>query len=129
MLIYISGAISNDPDYRNKFAKAEKYLTDKGHEVINPAKVAESLPELKYEQYMHIDEALIDICDAVYFLKDWGQSKGAREEYAYVNDLNKLITRLKMPPDDYMYIKFNEMIDRDKEPIKLIFEGDNEDEL
>ena len=129
MLIYISGAITNDPYYRQKFETAKTWLMKKGHAVINPAEVADTLPILTHDQYMHIDESLIDICDAVYFLKDWGSSKGAREEYEYVNDLNKLITRLKMPPDDYMYIKFNEMIDRDKEPIKLIFEGENEDEL
>jgi nucleoside 2-deoxyribosyltransferase len=101
MLVYISGAITNDPNYKDKFAKAEKYLTDKGHTVINPAKVAESLPELEHEQYMRIDKAMIDSCDAVYFLKDWEQSKGAREEYLYALS----------------------------NATKLIFEGDNEDEL
>ena len=113
MLVYISGAITNDPNYKDKFAKAEKYLTDKGHEVINPAKVAESLPELNYGFYLHIDKALIDICEAVYFLKDWGQSIGAREEYLYVIERNQRCNTSEL--GGFM--------------AKLIFEGDNEDEL
>jgi hypothetical protein len=93
MLIYISGAISNDPDYKRKFADAEKILTKKGHDVINPAFVASALPHLEHEQYLHIDKALIGICDAVYFLKDCGLSKGAREEYiyAYENGIKRII--------------------------------------
>jgi hypothetical protein len=113
MLVYISGAITNDPNYKDKFAKAEKYLTDKGHEVINPAKVAESLPELDYGLYLHIDKALIGICEAVYFLKDWGQSKGAREEYLHVIERNQKYNTLELGGFK----------------AKLIFEGENEDEL
>ena len=110
MIVYISGAITNDPNYKDKFAKAEKRLTDKGHKVINPAKVAESLPELKHEQYLLIDKAMIDICDAVYFLKDWKESDGAQMEYAYINIWDQIV--IKTPKER-----------------KLIFEGDNEDEL
>jgi len=106
MLIYISGAISSDPDYREKFRIVSKRLIEKGHDVINPALFDSCLPELTHEQYLHIDKALIDICDAVYFLKDWGSSKGAREEYEYVRKKNE-----------------------EEKLIKLIFEGENEDEI
>lgn len=119
MLVYISGAITNDKHYRKKFAKAEKCLTDKGHEVINPAKVADSLPELKHEQYMHIDEALIDICDVVYFLKDWKESYGSQREHTYINILK----------DNYENGVWNQIVIKTPKERKLIFEGDNEDEL
>jgi hypothetical protein len=119
MLIYISGAITNDPNYKDKFAKAEKRLTDKGHKVINPAKVAESLPELKHEQYLHIDESLIDICDAAYFLKDWKESDGAQMEHTYINILK----------DNYENGVWNQIVIKTPKERKLIFEGDNEDEL
>lgn len=38
MRVYISGPISNEPDYKAKFAKAEAELKEQGFEVINPAK-------------------------------------------------------------------------------------------
>ena len=124
MTVYISGAISNDPDYKRKFCNAEKYLTKKGHDVINPAFVATALPKLEHEQYLHIDKSLIDICDAVYFLKDWGSSKGAREEYEYVNYINNLYKETKIEKIARIGVFF-----RIEDKIKLIFEGDNEDEL
>lgn len=36
MRIYISGGITNVPDYKAKFHKAEMDLKAKGYEVINP---------------------------------------------------------------------------------------------
>ena len=123
MLIYISGAISSDPYYKRKFADAEKVLTKKGHDVINPAYIATALPKMEHEQYLHIDKALIDICDAVYFLKDWGSSDGAREEYIYVIKENDLRTGRMMPVVDGIQ-RMNSI----KPPIKLIFEGENEKE-
>ena len=125
MLIYISGAIANDPDYKRKFVEAEKYLTKKGHDVINPAFVSSVLPELKHEQYLHIDKTLIDICDAVYFLKDWGSSEGAREEYNHVNYVNEKWRELERE----RACRLGGILIDIKDKIKLVFEGDNEDEL
>lgn len=34
---------------------------------------------------------MIDICDAIYMLKDWQQSAGAREELQYASDWRKKI--------------------------------------
>ena len=47
MKIYISGQISNleKSDYMERFAKAEKKLTEQGYSVVNPAKVNAQLPE------------------------------------------------------------------------------------
>ena len=33
---YLSGKITGDDDYRIKFEKAEKLLTQKGYKVLNP---------------------------------------------------------------------------------------------
>lgn len=123
MLIYISGAISSDPDYFIKFHKAHIHLENKGHDVINPAYIATALPKMGHEQYLHIDKALIDICDAVYFLKDWGSSEGARKEYIYVIKENDLRTGRIITIVDG--IRMNSI----KPPIKLIFEGENENEI
>ena len=52
MKIYISGAITGTDDYMERFAKAEKELTEQGYSVINPAKVNAQLPEdTSYEEY------------------------------------------------------------------------------
>ena len=38
MKIYISGAITNNPNYVNQFKEAEQKLSLSGHAVINPVK-------------------------------------------------------------------------------------------
>jgi hypothetical protein len=38
MKLYISGKITGDENYQEKFAEAERRLVDAGYEVVNPAK-------------------------------------------------------------------------------------------
>lgn len=92
MRIYISGAITNNPDYFADFTKAQMKLYKKGYSVINPALVAQALPEtLEHEDYMHLDFALLDLCDCIYMLKGWEQSAGANREYGYALATGKTI--------------------------------------
>ena len=91
MRIYISGKITGTEDYIERFAKAEKELTKQGYEVINPAKISTCLPKLEHEEYMRIDFALLEICEAAYFLDGWSESKGAREEHIKAFEEDKLI--------------------------------------
>jgi hypothetical protein len=44
-----------------------------------------------HKDYMHICYAMIDVCDAVYFLNDWKMSKGARMEHQYAKKTHKVI--------------------------------------
>lgn len=82
MRVYISGPISGTADYKKRFEKAEKELTAKGYEVINPVKVAEILPAtLSYHEYLTIDMALLSTAKAIYMLEGWQNSSGAIEEY------------------------------------------------
>lgn len=81
MTIYIAGKITGDPDYKAKFARAEKALTSINWIVLNPAVHPEGLPR---DAYMHIDMAMIDVADMIYFLPDWEDSEGARLEMQYV---------------------------------------------
>ena len=84
MKIYISGAISNTDDYMERFAKAEKKMTEKGYSVVNPAKVNAQLPEdTGYEEYMKMCFCMLDMCDSIYMLKGWEKSYGANREYGY----------------------------------------------
>lgn len=86
--IYISGAVTNDFNYKEKFKQAEDKIFKMGHIPINPTNIS---PFLTYEEYMHLDEALIDVCDCLYMLSDWKYSKGAKHEKNYALQKNKLI--------------------------------------
>lgn len=82
MKIYISGAISKDPDYKKKFAEAEDFLRSLGHVVINPAKNPEGLT---YKEYIDLGLHQLSKCDAVYMLEGFRSSNGAIAEWAYAN--------------------------------------------
>lgn len=81
--IYISGPITHDPEYMNKFNAAEIWLIEQGYtSIINPAFVAKFLPDdFTHENYMQIALAELRQCEAVYMLKGWKESVGALREY------------------------------------------------
>lgn len=86
MKIYIAGKITGDPDYRAKFADAQRQIEAQGHIVLNPA----TLPEgMEPKDYMRICFAMIDVADAVVFLPDAAESAGARLEMAYCEYIEK----------------------------------------
>ena len=94
MRIYISGAITNDDNYKQKFDNAEKNLINQGYEVINPSLLDTVLPSgLAYEEYMKIDLCLLEMCDAIYMLKGWENSCGANREYGYALAKNMIIEK------------------------------------
>lgn len=80
-VIYIAGAISSDPDYKEKFARAEKKLREMGFKyVINPTCVADNLP---YECYAPISIGFVNACTTMYVLKGYEKSKGVSAEMSY----------------------------------------------
>lgn len=87
--IYISGKITGDDNYKNKFEAAEKALLkffDNKVDVINPAKL-DLGSYATWEQYMRIDIQMLCSCNTIYMLSDWKKSKGARFEHKVAQKL------------------------------------------
>jgi len=84
--IYISGKITGDPNYRDKFNRADIELT-KNNDcwTYNPIFLAEyleyltgSTEDLKYSDYLKYDLEFLLKCDAIFMLADWKESEGAK---------------------------------------------------
>ncbi|MCI1962860.1 MAG: DUF4406 domain-containing protein [Ancrocorticia sp.] len=92
MRIYISGPMSKLPNYnRAAFAAAERNLTQRGHEVLNPARIRLSA-NASWEDYMRIAIRLLTHADAVCLLPGWEGSLGATIEHRLA-DFLKIETR------------------------------------
>lgn len=84
MRIYLSGPISNDPDYIQKFMDADRTLHSRGYQVVNPAELYRVLPtDATYEEIMQIDLQLMELCETLVQLPGWEKSLGCNREYGY----------------------------------------------
>ncbi len=89
MKIYISGKITGYEisEAENKFKNSETYLLQKGLTPINPFNLSEIHPSKTWKDYMIDDIKGLFDCDAIFMQQAWGQSKGARVEYAIAREL------------------------------------------
>ncbi len=87
--VYIAGAISNDPNYKEKFDRAQAELEEHGYTVINPAKTPLDPEQFTNSEYLEVCRVYVKLCDAVYFLNDWQTSLGATLEYAWAGQHGK----------------------------------------
>ena len=81
--IYISGRITG-LDYKeafNKFEQAEKELTVKGYDVVNPMKIVPFNKDWSWFDYLSADIKLMGNCTHIYMLKNWRESGGASLEH------------------------------------------------
>ena len=90
-IVYLSGKITENDNYKQDFACAEIFLSQMGYIVLNPAKVSEELPDLKYEQYINICYRLVDVADIIFMVSGWQKSKGANAELSYAKSLGKKV--------------------------------------
>lgn len=91
--MYIAGKITGDPDYRAKFAAAEREYTAQGYAVLNPAVLPAGLQPADYTR---ICFAMIDSADVVAFLPGYETSVGARLELQYCFYTDKCV---KLPEE------------------------------
>lgn len=95
MKIYIAGKVTGMPAYEtgHKFGYAATKLKQEGYEVISPIQLCSCLngQNFEYEDYIKICFAAIDICDAVFMLRDWKESPGATREHERAKELGKKI--------------------------------------
>lgn len=84
-LLYLSGPISSDPRYRERFKAIEQRLKAMGYSVVNPAELAGVLPvdDLTWDQIMQFCIDLLTRCDYIVQLSGWERSLGCQREYGY----------------------------------------------
>ena len=88
MKIYIAGKITDNPKYQLEFGVAESVLRTQGHIPMNPACLP---PGFEHHEYMQICFNMIEVCEAVYMLNNWKDSKGAVMEHEYAKSKDKWI--------------------------------------
>lgn len=83
--VYISGPVTGHDGWRENFRTAEEALKLKGYDVINPMKLNDiyNLSDAEYEDCLTLDLSLLNICDTIYMLNGWQESKGANREYGF----------------------------------------------
>lgn len=89
MRIYISGPITGTTDYMERFADAERRLWDDGwDDITNPAAKNARFPEgTSWETYMGESLKMLCACDAIYMMRGWRGSRGARLELMVATEL------------------------------------------
>lgn len=75
--IYLSGPITDVPDYRRHFAVAAHRLRELGHYVFNPAESFDGDGTLPREAYMRYDIGRLLEAECVVVLPGWTESDGA----------------------------------------------------
>lgn len=76
--IYLSGKITGDEGFAEKFKVKEEELTARGDFVFNPALHPDMFT---HGQFMQIDFLALSFCDSIYLMNNWRESKGAKMEF------------------------------------------------
>lgn len=91
---YLSGAITLNPlNYKNDFARAERYVGNLGYIVLNPAVLPQGMAHGKY---LPINDAMIGACDAVFLLPNWTESVGCAHEIRTAKSLGREVKEIPL---------------------------------
>lgn len=95
MNIYLSGAISSDPNYKEKFEKIEQLIKQEYPTVniVNPVTITQHLdPKINtWNEYMIVCIEHLIKCDMLVYIQDGFESKGRDLELMIANELGILI--------------------------------------
>ncbi len=84
-MVYLSGSISSNgksiEENKAEMAKAEKFLTSKGIDVMNPGRL--NVPDWCWTDYMTLWRNVVksDAIHAIVMMPEWSASDGATEEH------------------------------------------------
>jgi hypothetical protein len=115
--IYISGAITGlHPDLvKRNFTRAEEHLFETGWErIVNPTKLLHKSNQ-SWEECMLTDIEELFRCDAIFMMRNWRSSRGARIEHAIAKEL-KLEIMYEQPPSRMWWLK--RMIGRKEQEVQ-----------
>lgn len=107
-IVYLSGKISGNQNYKKEFDAAELFLAQMGYVVINPTNILNELGKLSGRKRMRICYALIDVSEVVFMVSGWQKSRGANAELSYAKSLEK-----EVKYQDY-YAPFRKMGESDE---------------
>ena len=82
--------------YQYDFADAQMTLEFLGYKVLNPAWLPKGL---KIEDYVKIDNAMLECSDVIVLLPGWENSEGSRKEVELAMQLGKQINKYEVIKD------------------------------
>lgn len=91
MKVYVSGPITGVEGYMERFNEAEEALLAAGHTPMNPVEIVNLPEDSEWSDYMKVDLKVLELCDAIYMLKGWPESRGAMIEFEYAYENRKII--------------------------------------
>ena len=91
--IYLSGPISNNPNFRRMFREAKSILEAQGYSnIVNPAELCEVIPSnYPYDRILDLCIDMLAECDVLILLPGWRESHGCGREYGYAQATDKII--------------------------------------
>lgn len=93
MKIYLSGAISNDPDHKRKFDAAKQKYQAKGYEVLSPIETPEYKAKKSNSACLFASIKLLEQADMLVQLDDPKKSEGMQIEQLIADYCNITVIR------------------------------------